>query len=91
VCSWGFHVLYAVRDAMLVHSACPATRHGNAVTLASALQCSQLKVALTSPDNGPAAGCVQYLDNYDKIASVFVVQFNDFMSLTSYFDVKYRY
>jgi len=24
-------------------------------------------------------------------ASVFVVQFNGFMSLTSYFDVKYRY
>ena len=30
-------------------------------------------------------------DNYDMSASVFVVQFNDFMSLTSYFDVKYRY
>ena len=30
-------------------------------------------------------------DNYDKSASVFVVQFNGFMSLTSYFDVKYRY
>ena len=30
-------------------------------------------------------------DNYDMSASVFVVQFNGFMSLTSYFDVKYRY
>jgi hypothetical protein len=30
-------------------------------------------------------------DNRDMSASVFVVQFNDFMSLTSYFDVKYRY
>ena len=30
-------------------------------------------------------------DNYDVSASVFVVQFNGFMSLTSYFDVKYRY
>ena len=30
-------------------------------------------------------------DNYDMSASVFVVQFNVFMSLTSYFDVKYRY
>ena len=30
-------------------------------------------------------------DNYDVSASVFVVQFNDFMSLTSYFDFKYRY
>jgi len=25
------------------------------------------------------------------ISAVFVVQFNGFMSLTSYFDVKYRY
>ena len=30
-------------------------------------------------------------DNYDVSTSVFVVQFNGFMSLTSYFDVKYRY
>ena len=30
-------------------------------------------------------------DNYDMSESVYVVQFNDFMSLTSYFDVKYRY
>ena len=27
-------------------------------------------------------------DNYDMSASVFVVQFNGFMSLTSYFDVN---
>ena len=31
------------------------------------------------------------LDNYDACAGVFVVLFNCFMSLTSYFDVKYRY
>jgi len=30
-------------------------------------------------------------DNYDMSVSVFIVQFNGFMSLTSYFDVKYRY
>jgi len=30
-------------------------------------------------------------DNYNSSASAFVVQFNGFMSLTSYFDVKYRY
>ena len=30
-------------------------------------------------------------DNYDMSASVFVVLFNGFMSLTSKFDVKYRY
>ena len=31
------------------------------------------------------------IDNYDTCASVFVVLFNGFMSLTSYFDVMYRY
>jgi hypothetical protein len=30
-------------------------------------------------------------DNYGIIASVFVVQFNGFMSLPSFFDVEYRY
>ena len=40
--------------------------------------------------------CVMYSawnpkDNYDMRASFFVVQFNGFMSLTSQFDVKYRY
>jgi len=30
-------------------------------------------------------------DNYDTSASVFVVQFNGFMSLTSDFDVTYSY
>ena len=31
------------------------------------------------------------VDNYDTCANVFVVLFNGFMSLTSYFDVMYRY
>ena len=31
------------------------------------------------------------VDIYDTCASVFVVLFNGFMSLTSYFDVMYRY
>ena len=30
-------------------------------------------------------------DNYDTSASVFVIQFNGFMSLTSDFDVTYSY
>ena len=30
-------------------------------------------------------------DNNDTSANVFVLQFNGFMSLTSYSDVKYRY
>jgi len=31
------------------------------------------------------------VDNYDTCASVFVVLFNGFMSLTNYFAVMYRY
>jgi len=31
------------------------------------------------------------VDKYDTCVSVFVVQFNGFMSLTSYFDVMYSY
>jgi hypothetical protein len=34
---WDVDVMYAVSDAILVQCVCPATRHGNAVTLASAL------------------------------------------------------
>ena len=46
-------------------------------------------------DNGISCGLRKVLgnpkDNYDVSVSVLVVQFNGFMSLTSYFDVKYRY
>ena len=46
-------------------------------------------------DNGPASKRAysgwKSMDNYDTCASVFVVLFNGFMSLTSYFDVMYRY
>ena len=31
------------------------------------------------------------MDSYDTCARVFVALFNGFMSLTSYFDVMYRY
>jgi len=51
-------------------------------------------VALTSQDKSqlqPAWSTWKPKDKYDSIASVFVVQFNGFMSLTSYCDVKYRY
>jgi len=51
-------------------------------------------VALTSQDKSQlrsAWSTWKPKDKYDSIASVFVVQFNGFMSLTSYFDVKYRY
>ena len=46
-------------------------------------------------DNGISCGLRKVLgnpkDNYDVSASVFVVKFNGFVSLTSQFDVKYRY
>jgi len=51
-------------------------------------------VALTSQDKSQlraAWSTWKPKDKYDSIASVFVVQFNGFMSLTSCFDVKYRY
>ena len=87
----GVDVLYAARKDILVLCACPTTRHCNAVTLACALQRT---VALTSQDNRSAAACVNTWksnDNYYTSASVFVVQFNGFMSLTSDFDVTYSY
>jgi hypothetical protein len=60
----------------------------------SFVHCSHRTVALTSQDNGSADLCKvlgSLKDNYDTSASVFVVLFNGFMSLTSYFDVMYRY
>ena len=51
-------------------------------------------VALTSQDNSqlrPAYSTSKPKESEDMNARVFVVQFNGFMSLTSYFDVKYRY
>ena len=83
----GVDVLYAVHDVILVQCAYPTTRHRNAVTLACALQRT---VALTSQDYRSAAAW-KSKDNYDTSASVFVVQFNGFMSLTCDFDVTYSY
>jgi hypothetical protein len=54
------------------------------------VHCSQRQVALMSQDN-ISCGLRKVLGNlrqYDSSARVFVVQFNGFMSLTSYFDVK---
>ena len=39
----------------------------------------------------PGYSYVMHKDKYDMSAIVFVVQINGFMSLTSKFDVKYRY
>ena len=51
-------------------------------------------VALTSQDSSqlrPVYSTLKPKESEDMNARVFVVQFNGFMSLTSYFDVKYRY
>ena len=62
--------------------------------MVSCVHCSHRTVALTSQDKG-SAGLSKVLGslkgNYDTSASVFVVQFNGFMSLTREFDVMYRY
>ena len=48
-------------------------------------------VTLTKGEPLRAYSVWKSMDNYDTCASVFVVLFNGFMSLTSYFDVMYRY
>ena len=62
--------------------------------MVSFVHCSRRTVARTSKDNA-SAGLRKVLgslkDNYDTSASVFLFQFNGFMSLTSEFDVMYRY
>ena len=50
---------------------------------------SSLICIFSTPEQRYKSNCNLY--KYDGMASVFVVQFNGFMSLTSYFDVKYRY
>jgi hypothetical protein len=57
------------------------------------VHCSQRKVAVMSQDNISCSRreVLGNLRQYDSSARVCVVQFNGFMSLTSYFDVKYRY
>ena len=62
--------------------------------MVSFVHCSHRTVARTSKDNG-SAGLRKVLgslkDKYGTSASVFVVQFNGFMSLKSEFDVTYSY
>ena len=53
-----------------------------------------IRCSASEIDNGPplrAYSVWKSMDNSDTCASVFVVLFNGFMSLTSYFDVMYRY
>ena len=65
----------------------PDTSRDSANVLDSGMQCSLcLLDALRSQPCYVTAGL-----SHDTSESVFVVQFNGFMSLTSLFDVKYRY
>jgi len=60
------------------------------------IRCALSVLVYSRPKRVPRCDCTCKVlgnpkDNYETSASVFVVQFNGFMSLTSYFDVKYRY
>ena len=81
---FGVCVLYSVRDVILVGWAPPLLQLHSYVIA----RCSSLTLAM---DQMLVYSGWKSVDNYDTCASVFVVLFNGFMSLTSYFDVMYRY
>jgi hypothetical protein len=74
---FGVCVLYSVRDVILV------ILYLHSYVIATAILATHQVIAVYSGWKS--------VDNYDTCASVFVVLFNGFMSLTSYFDVMYRY
>jgi hypothetical protein len=74
---FGVCVLYSVRDVILV------ILHLHSYVIATATLASHQIIAVYSGWKS--------VENYVTYASVFVVLFNGFMSLTSYFDVMYRY
>jgi hypothetical protein len=74
---FGVCVLYSVRDVILV------VLQPNSYVIATATLATDQVLAVYSGWKS--------VDNYDTCASVFVVLFNGFMSLTTYFDVLYRY
>jgi hypothetical protein len=74
---FGVCVLYSVRDVILV------ILHQHSYVIATAtLAMHQINAVYSGWKS---------VENYVTCASVFVVLFNGFMSLTSYFDVMYRY
>jgi hypothetical protein len=85
---FGVCVLYSVRDVILV------IQRGWTLSTSAGFRYRerQLRASDLRYGSDVAAYCGwKSVDNYDTCASVFVVQFNGFMSLTSYFDVMYRY
>jgi hypothetical protein len=84
---FGVCVLYSVRDVILV------IQRGWTLSTSAGFQ-RYREWQLTDLRYGSDVAAYngwKSLDNYDTCASVFVVLFNGFMSLTSYFDVMYRY
>jgi hypothetical protein len=73
----GVCVLYSVRDVILV------ILYLHSYVIVTATLATDQIIAVYSGWNS--------VDNYVTCATVFVVLFNGFMSLTSYFDVMYRY
>ena len=77
---FGVCVVYSVRDV---------------IRLSSPRQsCSSLQLTATTLASEQVFGVYsgwKSVDNYDSCASVFVVKFIGFMSLTSYFDIMYSY
>jgi len=92
---WRVHALYLSADN-LIHVHPWVWFHIMAIQLMLALNCLCTSLLVIRQYKSVLGTHVIYSawnpkDNYDMNASVFVVQFNGFMSLTSYFGVKYRY
>ena len=92
---WRVHALYLSADK-LIH-VCPGVwLHITTIQHTLALDCLCTFFLVIRQNTSVLGIHVMYSawntkDNYDMSASVFVVKFNGFISLTSYFDVKYRY
>jgi hypothetical protein len=85
--SGGFHTLYLPADS-LVHAR-PSVRYhitAYAFSKTAYFQADKVDQTLRDTDSLPSLSCIvlgTLKDNCDMSASVFVVQFNGFMSLTS--------
>ena len=92
---WRVHALYLSADN-LIHVRPLVWFHITAIQLTLALNCLCTAFLVIRQYTSVLGIHVLYSawnpkNNYDVSASVFIVQFNGFMSLTSYFDLKYRY
>jgi len=85
---FGVCVIYSVHDDICL------TFNATILAVAAFLRYRKMKLTATTLATVQKFGVYsgwKSVDKYDTCASVFVVLFNGFMSLTSYFDVMYRY